>query len=68
MSAYHIAVLVGSLRKDSFNRNLADAVVKLAASEFSFAPVQIGDLPLYNQDDDDHPADGRAAEERDPGR
>ena len=57
MSQYHIAVIVGSLRRDSFNRKLADAVVKLASSEFSFKQVQIGDLPLYNQDDDANPAE-----------
>jgi chromate reductase len=52
MSKYQIAVLVGSLRRDSFNRKLADAIVKLAPAEFSFKQLQIGDLPLYNQDDD----------------
>ena len=52
MSQYQIAVVVGSLRKDSFNRKLANAVVKLAPPEFSFKQVEIGDLPLYNQDDD----------------
>lgn len=52
MSQYQIAVVIGSLRRDSFNRKLATAVVKLAPSEFSFKQVQIGDLPLYNQDDD----------------
>lgn len=57
MSQYKIVVVVGSLRRDSFNRQLADAVVKLAPSEFSFNPLQIGDLPLYNQDDDGHPAE-----------
>ena len=57
MSQYHIAVIVGSLRRDSFNRKLADAVVKLAPPEFSFKQVQIGDLPLYNQDDDSSPAE-----------
>lgn len=57
MSQYQIAVVVGSLRKDSFNRKLANAVVKLAPPEFSFKQVQIGDLPLYNQDDDASPAD-----------
>ena len=54
MSQYQIAVIIGSLRKDSFNRKLADAIVKLAPPEFSFRQVQIGDLPLYNQDDDEH--------------
>jgi chromate reductase len=52
MSQYQIAVVVGSLRRDSFNRKLANAIVKLAPPEFSFKQVQISDLPLYNQDDD----------------
>ena len=53
---YRIAVVVGSLRRDSFNRKLATAIVKLARPEFSFQQAQIGDLPLYNQDDDSHQA------------
>ena len=57
MSQYPIAVIVGSLRKDSFNRKLANAVVKLAPAEFSFKQVQIGNLPLYNQDDEANPAE-----------
>ncbi|BBP03723.1 FMN reductase [Sulfuriferula plumbiphila] len=57
MSQYQIAVIVGSLRQDSFNRRLANAIVKLAPPEFSFRQVQIGDLPLYNQDDDANPAE-----------
>lgn len=57
MAQYQIAVVVGSLRKDSFNRKLAGALVKLAPPEFSFKQVQIGDLPLYNQDDDANPAE-----------
>ena len=52
MSQYPIAVIVGSLRKDSYNRKLANAIVKLAPPEFTFKQVQIDDLPLYNQDDD----------------
>ena len=57
MEQYRIAVVVGSLRKDSFNRKLANAIVRLAPSEFSFKQVQIGDLPLYNQDDDTNQAE-----------
>ena len=57
MSQYQIAVVVGSLRKDSFNRKLATGIVKLAPPEFSFKQVEIGDLPLYNQDDDAQQAD-----------
>lgn len=57
MNQYQIAVVVGSLRQDSFNGKLANAIVKLAPSGFSFKQVQIDDLPLYNQDDDTHPAE-----------
>lgn len=56
MNQYHIALVVGSLRRDSFNRKLAKAIVKLAPPEFLFKEVQIGDLPLYNADDDADPA------------
>lgn len=56
MSRYQIAVIVGSLRKDSINRKLANAVIKLAPSDFSFKQIEIGDLPLYDQDDDGHQA------------
>lgn len=57
MARYQIAVVVGSLRRDSFNRKLASALAKLAPPAFSFKLVQIGDLPLYNQDDDGNPAE-----------
>ena len=57
MSRYTIAVVVGSLRKDSLNRRLATALAKLAPPEFDFTQVEIGDLPLYNQDDDGHDAE-----------
>jgi chromate reductase len=55
MSQYKIAVIVGSIRKDSLNQRLADALAKLAPPEFSFSKVRIDDLPLYNQDDDGQP-------------
>jgi chromate reductase len=57
MQKFQIAVIVGSLRKDSFNRKFANALVKLAPAEFSFKQIQISDLPLYNQDDDESPAE-----------
>src|SRR6188508_1369989 len=47
-----IGYVVGSLRKDSNNRKLANALIKLAPPDFSFKELKIGDLPLYNQDDD----------------
>ena len=52
MTRYRIAVVVGSLRRDSLNRKLAAAVAKLAPPELSFDSAQIGDLPPYDQDDD----------------
>jgi chromate reductase len=54
MTTIYIAVIVGSLRRDSLNRRLAEALAHLAPSDFSFSPVKIDDLPLYNQDDDGH--------------
>jgi chromate reductase len=57
MNQYNIVVIVGSLRKESFNRKLAHAIVKLAPSDFLFKEVQIGNLPLYNQDDDANQAE-----------
>ena len=57
MSQYRIAVAVGSLRRDSYNRRLANAVVKLVPSEFSCLELRIDDLPLYNQDDDTNQAE-----------
>jgi chromate reductase len=57
MGQIQIAVIVGSLRQGSFNRQLANALTKLAPTQFSCRQVQIGDLPLYNQDDDGHQAD-----------
>jgi len=55
MTQYLIGVLVGSLREDSFNRQLAHAMATLAPPDFTFEQVQIDDLPLYNQNQDDHP-------------
>ena len=57
MNTHQIAVVVGSLRKDSFNRALAKAITKLAPADFTFQFVEIGDLPLYNQDEDGNPAE-----------
>ena len=56
MAQNTIAVVVGSIRKDSFNKKLATALEKLFPAEFGFTHVRIDDLPLYNQDDDGHPS------------
>jgi len=50
-----VATLVGSLRKDSFNRKAAQALAELAAPRLAFDFVEIGNLPLYNQDLDVDP-------------
>lgn len=52
---YDIAVLVGSLRKGSFNRMTANALIELAPDSLKLEIIEIRDLPLYNQDDDPAP-------------
>lgn len=52
MSEISIAVIVGSLRHESLNRKLAHGLALLAPADFHFNVLEIGDLPLYNQDDD----------------
>jgi chromate reductase, NAD(P)H dehydrogenase (quinone) len=47
---YKIAVLVGSLRRDSINRKFAKAIAKLGQAKFDFQFVELGDLPIYNED------------------
>jgi len=60
-----VAVIVGSLRRDSINRKVANALVELAPAELKLAIVEIGQLPIYNQDgDDDPPAEWTAFRER----
>ena len=49
---YEIAVLVGSLRKASINRKVALALAELAPANLKLNIVEIGDLPLYNEDID----------------
>ncbi|MBS0426311.1 MAG: NAD(P)H-dependent oxidoreductase [Proteobacteria bacterium] len=52
MSQYRIAVVVGSIRQESFNRKLALALAHLAPENFTFEHLRIDNLPLYNQDHD----------------
>lgn len=49
---YSIAVIVGSLRADSLNRKVALALAALAPANLQLKIVEIGDLPLYNEDID----------------
>jgi chromate reductase, NAD(P)H dehydrogenase (quinone) len=47
-----VGYVIGSLRKDSINRKLANALIKLGPPDFNFRELRIGDLPLYDQDED----------------
>ena len=57
----NVAVVVGSLRKESFSRKLAQAMVALAPAPLVLELVEIGALPLYNQDDEAPPPAASAA-------
>jgi chromate reductase len=50
-----VVVLVGSLRQDSINRKVARALIAQAPASLKPEIVEIGQLPLYNQDGDDNP-------------
>ena len=50
--AYKIAIIVGSLRKDSLNRKVARSICALRGDNLECSMVEIDDLPLYNQDYD----------------
>ena len=52
---YKIAIIVGSLRGGSLNRKMARAICKMRDDNLDCSIVEIGDLPLYNQDDDPNP-------------
>jgi chromate reductase len=50
MKTYKIAVLVGSLRKESYNLKMAKALLELAPASLALQLISIGELPLYNED------------------
>ncbi|HEY4982164.1 MAG TPA: NADPH-dependent FMN reductase [Pseudolabrys sp.] len=50
MAKFKLGLIVGSNRRASINRKLAQALVKLGAKEFDASIIRIDDLPLYNQD------------------
>lgn len=56
MATRKIAVIVGSLRKESFNRKVAKTLMLMAPPTLDMEIVEIGHLPMYNQDDDDNPS------------
>jgi len=55
MDRYRIAIIVGSLRKDSINLKVARSLCALSSDRLDCDIVEIGDLPLYNQESDANP-------------
>ena len=55
MDRYKIAIIVGSLRKDSINRKVALSLCAMSHERLNCDIVPIGDLPLYNQESDGNP-------------
>ncbi|HXS50375.1 MAG TPA: NADPH-dependent FMN reductase [Sphingomicrobium sp.] len=53
--AYKIAIIVGSLREGSLNRKMARAICAIRDDNLDCSMIEIGDLPLYNQDLDNNP-------------
>lgn len=54
--SYKIAAIVGSLRKGSYNRKVAENIIRLAPEQLKIEIVEIRQLPHYNEDlDTDHP-------------
>jgi chromate reductase len=52
MAKFKIAVIVGSNRRESINRKLAQALARLGRNQAAFCFARIDDLPFYNQDDE----------------
>ncbi len=55
MANYKIAIIVGSLREGSLNRRVARSICALRTDNLDCSMIEIGDLPLYNQDLDANP-------------
>lgn len=55
MSSKKIAVIVGSLRKDSMNRKMAQNLIASAPAQLQLEILEIGQLQMYNQDLDENP-------------
>ena len=55
MTGHKIAIIVGSLREGSINRKVARSICGFASDKLDCTIVEIGNLPLYNQDDDANP-------------
>ena len=55
MNKHTVAILVGSLRRQSINRKVAQSICAFAADKLACSIVEIGDLPLYNPESDPNP-------------
>lgn len=49
-----IGIIAGSLRTESWSKKIANAVLAMAPQDFNFKIISLDDLPIYNQDFDDH--------------
>jgi chromate reductase len=56
MTKHKVAIVVGSLRRDSINRKVARSICAFASEVLDCQIVEIRDLPLYDQDDDASPS------------
>ena len=65
MASKKIAVLVGSLRKDSYTRRVAHSLIELAPAGLELTIVELRELPLYNEDDETDPPPAAFAAFRD---
>lgn len=61
MKHYKVGYLIGSLARESINRKLAEALIRLAPENLAFTEISFADLPLYSYDyDADFPPAARA--------
>jgi chromate reductase len=57
MESLNVAVLVGSLRKASFNQKIAQVLREVAPEALNLSPISIGELPFFNEDLEPTPPD-----------
>ena len=55
MKKYKIGVIVGSLRKESYNLKTAETLMEIAPESLSFEMIEIADLPMFNEDLEENP-------------
>ena len=54
-AALDVLAIVGSLRRESFNRRLAEALAAIAPPRLTIEVLRVGGLPLYDEDDEAAP-------------